>query len=76
MTSTKEQRKASRLPDETANKSGVIGERRKKPIKEMIRKFSRSFGRSFDGDLKDNAVINSGEFHVCVNTCYKYKREM
>lgn len=46
-----------------------------KPIKEMIRKFSRSF----DGTLKDKevvAVINSGELHVCINMYYKYKREM
>ena len=49
--------------------------KKEKPIKEMIRKFSRSF----DGTLKDKevvAVINSGELHVCINMYYKYKREM
>ena len=55
---------------------GYRGRKKKgKPIKEMIWKFSRSF----DENLKDKeviAVINSGEFHVCINTYYKYKREM
>ena len=65
---------------ETARRNGKqIGgyreRKRERPIKELIRKFSRSF----DGNLKDKeviAVINSGELHVSPNTYYKYKLEI
>lgn len=52
-----------------------MARKKEKPIKSLIRKFSRSF----EGVLKDKeviAVINSGELHVSHNTYYKYKREM
>ncbi|MBQ6419103.1 MAG: recombinase family protein [Synergistaceae bacterium] len=68
---------------ETARRNGKqiggyrpgMARKKEKPIKALIRKFSRSF----EGVLKDKeviAVINSGELHVSHNTYYKYKREM